>query len=200
MWKPQLASAANSPAETLIVMQAVASFDADSLQAGKDGRDGKDGKKRLLTLTMRAHSGGLMKPTNYSHSVVVDLIGVKHDGRVPIFLDHEVSGRGLVGHADVLVGEFIGLAGVVSGATEAAQTVVNSAKQGFEWQCSIGCEVEKKTFVDDDDSRTINGREHTGPFYHIESSRLIETHTWQAGRSVGRTGHAQSDPKKRQRV
>jgi hypothetical protein len=166
------ASAATSkPIGNPIVLQAVASFNEDSLQ----GKKTADGKPKLPTFTMRAYSGGMMTPNHYDLPVVVNLSGLTQDGRVPIFLDHNVSGSGLVGHATVNVTGAIDLEGVVSGNTESATTVVESAKKGFPWQCSIGCEVQKRTLVEDDESLTVNGQKFKGPFYHIEKSYLYET-------------------------
>ncbi len=117
-----------------------------------------------------AYTGGKMQPPGFSVPIVVDLDGLEAGSQVPVFLDHEISGRGLVGHANPsVINGHLFADGVVSADTDAANLVVKSAKRGFPWQCSIGGGVSKKTFVKAGETRTINGRVHEGPFFQVKA-------------------------------
>ncbi len=168
--RKKIIRAATNNGDDMIVLQGTASFDEDSLTGKCD--DGK--KKRVPTFSLVAYNGGKMKPGGYGREVVVELSGVGHDGRVPVFLDHEVSGKGIVGHAVVSSIGAINAEGVVSGDTEAASVVVESAKKGFPWQASIGASVDKRQVVKAGETRVINGQQFSGPFEHIVKSRLHE--------------------------
>jgi hypothetical protein len=149
-------------------LAAAANFDEQTFKA-EEGQ-----LKPIPKFSLEAYTGGKMIPNGFSSEVVVDLADIEFGRQVPVFLDHEVNGRGLVGHATPIVMEGRLVAqGVVSAETESARMVVESAKNGFPWQVSIGGGVKKKEFVKAGDMRTINGRDHMGPFYHLKA-RLQE--------------------------
>lgn len=105
-----------------------------------------------------------MRPVRFSRDVVFDLSSSEAK-QVPIFIDHDTSGHGLVGHADTTHdGRSLSANGVVSAATESARIVVDSAKKGFQWQASIGATIKSKKFIEAGKSVMVNGRLQDGPF------------------------------------
>lgn len=148
--------------------QAAAQFDEESFEA-------KEGRESVPSFVLEAYNGGKMQPAGFRFPVVVDLAGIAHEDKTPIFLDHDVSGKGIVGHSKVKIDSgSIHAEGIVSGGTEAARSVVQSAKKGFPWQVSIGATIEDKRFVKSGDSKRINGGTYQGPFYHVVKSHLHE--------------------------
>ena len=86
------------------------SFSQDSLQA-------TDGVSAIPQFTINAYNGGKMRPNGFAHDVVFDLSSSQAN-KVPVFLDHETSGRGLVGHAEQTNdGEILSADGIVSAVT-----------------------------------------------------------------------------------
>ncbi len=134
-----------------------------------------DGDEKLKTFTMTAYTGGSMRPNNFSSSVVIDLSGLKTaDKSRPIFRDHDSSQ--IVGHTTEVVndGNRISLAGVMSGAGDHVEEIIQAAANGFPWQSSVGVSVEKMARVDGGQEVTVNGRTFTGPLLVARSSELRE--------------------------
>lgn len=147
------------------LLQAKVAFDAESLQAAAAG-----GAPPIPTFQLEAYTGGKMQPPGFKYPIVVDLDDLQCAEQVPVFLDHEVSGRGLVGHASTSIkaGRLVA-EGMVSAGTESAEMVVTSAKRGFPWQVSIGGSVRSKTFVQAGKAVHINGRTQQGPLFHVKA-------------------------------
>jgi hypothetical protein len=79
------------------------------------------------------------------------------------------------GNSLVIEGEILSSSGQARG-------IVEQAKAGADWQLSIGAEVREAELVRD--ARTVNGREHTGPFYHVTKSVLREVSVVAVGADV----------------
>ena len=146
-----------------------ADFDKSSLEAAK-------GEKGLPKFSMLAYTGGMIN-VGFGDPVVIDLAGLDTNGdkAMPILLDH--SSRQIVGHSDQRenTGTELKLSGVVSAATEHSETVVNSAKNGFPWQSSVGVEINRARWIDEDEVFNANGQEFEGPAYLVEEGFLYET-------------------------
>jgi len=96
------------------------------------------GEPSLPTFTMVGYTGGEMW-INWYGRVVVDLSTARMANPIRALLEHDPSQ--IVGHGEAEVsGKRILASGVISGGGEAARTVVDSAKNGFPWQASIGAD------------------------------------------------------------
>ena len=136
---------------------------------------GADDARKPARFTMTAYTGGAMRAAGWDAPVVVDLAGMAIPSqRRPIRLQH--SAREGVGHTETVEVRDGGLfaEGVISRATAAAQDVVESARNGFPWQASIGTSVEKFEFVKTGQSVTVNGQNIDGPCYVVRKSALGE--------------------------
>ena len=138
-------------------------------EAAADG-----GKPRLRTFSMTAYTGRQMTLAGWLRPVVVDLAGLRATRPVTVLKDHD---RGqVVGHApDVEVGESVlKVAGVVSGAGDAAREVGEASDNGFPWRASVGVSVDEFEFVAEGQTAAANGRTFKGPLYIARKGRLGE--------------------------
>lgn len=94
------------------------------------------GDRKLPSITMLAYGGGIMFIPAWG-DIAIDLAGLDASGQVPLLADHDARVGGAVGHgtAEVRDGRLL-VAGVVSGAGEAAQQIVEMARGGFAFQAS----------------------------------------------------------------
>lgn len=119
---------------------------------------------KLPTFTMLAYTGQPMNPEGWYMPVVVDLEGVRIPSQVrPILRQHDATR--IVGHStSVSVSpRGIEVAGVISGVGPDAAEIVALAKNGFQWQASIGATPKRTEHVEPGATVVVNGREVTGP-------------------------------------
>lgn len=133
------------------------------------------GSAPLRKFAIVAYTGGAMTLWGWRYPVVIDLAGLSVSAKSrPVLMDH--SSSLIVGHTTqvaVASGE-ITLEGVVSGTGDAAKQVVESSRNGFPWQASIGASARRWEEVKAGDKVVVNGREHVGPLYVIRASDLKE--------------------------
>jgi len=141
------------------------------ITAAADTAGEADDVKRF---SMLAYAGGLVKPMNSPGKTVFDLAGMDTAGQRPALLHHRMEQ--LVGHTESIenTGREIRASGVISGGTEYAQHVIETAGRGFAWRVSVGIDPEGAEIVPAGQSKNINGRRLKGPFYHITKSTLKE--------------------------
>lgn len=129
----------------------------------------------LKAFSMTAYTGGAMRLATMFYPVVVDLAGLKISKKSrPILRDH--SPQQIVGHTTEIVndGRTVKVRGVISAANAVAQEVVESSRNGFPWQASIGAAVEKLEFVEEKSSVEVNGKTFSGPLYVARKGVLGE--------------------------
>jgi len=120
----------------------------------------------LPKFAMVAYTGGAMTVRGWDAPVVVDLAGLQWTAKPrPILKDHSASL--VIGHTTgirVIGGDLV-VDGVISGAGGVAREIVESSRNGFPWQASIGADAGGIEFVGDGETVTANGREFGGPVY-----------------------------------
>jgi len=121
-----------------------------------------------------------MQVSGFYSPVIVDLAGLKASrGKIPILLDHDTSQ--IIGQTDAdgihIDASGVDLAGTITGEGDAtpAGRVIAHAKNGFEWQASIGASIVRQEFLKAGEKAVVNGREITGPILIARESRLYET-------------------------
>ena len=120
----------------------------------------------LPKFSMVAYTGGAMTVRGWDAPVVVDLAGLQWTAKArPILKDHSASL--VVGHTTAIrvVGGDLVVDGVISGAGAVARDVVDSSRNGFPWQASIGADAGGIEFIGDGETVTANGRDFDGPVY-----------------------------------
>ncbi len=132
----------------------------------------------LRRFSMTAYTGGAMVLAGWPHPVVVDLAGLEVAGgglkSRPILKDHNRSL--IVGHTDSIrvEGSQLLVSGVVSGAGPVAREIVESSRNGFPWQASLGAIGRQMELVPRGKKALVNGREFEGPVHIARRSVLGE--------------------------
>ena len=130
-----------------------------------------------------AYSGGKMNLPGWKYPVVVDLAGMQIPEQVPLLANHENKVASRVGMvAAKVVSNTLEIEGDIVAKGEQADSIVAQAKAGADWQLSIGADVMESELVKG--KRTINGQEHTGPFYHVKTAILREVSVVAVGADV----------------
>jgi hypothetical protein len=129
----------------------------------------------LRRFSMVAYTGGAMALAGWPHPVVVDLAGLQFSARSrPILKDHNRSL--IVGHTDSVAvqGSNLLVTGVISGAGPVAREIVESSRNGFPWQASLGALAERVELVPKGRKAAANGREFEGPVHIARKATLGE--------------------------
>ncbi len=136
-------------------------------------QEGDDGKGRITAL---AYSGGVITVPGLGR-VVVDLSGMELPSQVKLCADHTSALEGIVGHASGQVRDNkLYVEGALTDATEAGQRVLALARDGVEFEASIGARVRSRRYVRKGDTVNVNGRtiKAEEPFHLVEKSKLHE--------------------------
>lgn len=133
------------------------------------------------TFSMTAYTGGALNVSMWSAPVVLDLSGIKAKARIPILLDHD-RGR-IVGQASTVevTSNRIKLAGTITGDNDAANEVVSQARNGFEWEASVGVRASRVEEVAAGAKVVVNGKTFTGPLEVVRAGTLYEVSFVAAG-------------------
>jgi len=120
-----------------------------------------------------AYSGGKMNLPGWKHPVVVDLAGMEIPDTVPLLTNHENKTDSRVGIISASIKDnALEISGEIVSDSKDAQDIVAQGKAGADWQLSIGADVKECELVKS--SRSVNGQEIEGLFYHVTKSTLRE--------------------------
>jgi hypothetical protein len=139
-----------------------------------DGPDA-DGKPQLGTFAGLAYSGVPMEPGGWYGCIVVDLAGVKVPSQHrPVLRQHDEEQ--IAGHTTKVTVTAAGIEveGVFSGQAEHVEKVTGPAKNGFQWQLSIGATPLRTEHLEAGKTSTVNGREVNGPLTISRETELKE--------------------------
>ena len=159
--------ASAKPPEKLL-FTATPTFDLEAQSA--------DGKPKRPTFSINAYTGATMSVGGFYSPVIVDLAGLKAGrDKIPILLDHDMSK--IVGQTDSIAIDSSGvrLTGSITGEDANASSIVTHARNGFEWQASIGAAVVRQEFLKAGEKAVVNSREVSGPLTIVREARLYET-------------------------
>jgi hypothetical protein len=117
------------------------------------------------------YTGGALNINGWDLPVVVDLAGLKNGNVLVANLDHDATKR--VGNFEVVNdGKTLVAHGKATAATAARDEVVNSAREGYQWQASLEVNPHKVEELPKGKKATINGQEITGPAYITRTGTL----------------------------
>lgn len=129
----------------------------------------------LPRFEMVANTGAAMRLQGWRYPVVIDLAGLSIPSQQrPIRMNHDAN-QG-VGHTNAIAitnGQLTA-GGLISRDTPAAKDVLNSGKNGFPWQASVGAAVDQYELIKDGQTTTVNGQTFEGPVYVVTKSTLGE--------------------------
>jgi len=148
--------------------------------------DAASGSKRVPAVDMVLYSGGPIRQWWSDVPMVVDLKGFDTSRQqVPINYVHNTQEPAcLLGQTTAVRndGKAITLQGqLLNAASPIMQHVVDMARAGFQWQASVGGDVDETEYVPEKTVVTVNGRKFTGPMLVIRSGRLREATICQQG-------------------
>jgi len=131
--------------------------------------------KKLGTFEGIAYTGVPMQPGGWWDAIVVDLAGVRVPSQHrPVLRQHDHNQ--IVGHTTSVkvTDKDIEIAGVFSGEAQHTDKVTVPAKNGFQWQLSIGADPIRTEFLESGETATVNGRDVTGPVVISRETELGE--------------------------
>jgi phage head maturation protease len=134
-----------------------------------------EGEGKRPTFEIVGYTGAAMNVEGFYSPVIVELSGlVAERERIPILLGHDRER--VIGQATPTIDSGgVRLSGTITGDDDDARKVVTHAKNGFEWQASIGASVIRQEFVKAGEKAVVNGREVHGPILIAREARLYET-------------------------
>jgi HK97 family phage prohead protease len=120
--------------------------------------------RKLPSFRGTAYTGAVMRPGGWFGNVIIDLDGVKVPSQHrPILRQHDHEK--VVGHSTSIRVDRKGIhaEGVLSGERHHVDSVVVPARNGFQWQLSVGANPTRTEFVEPGEETEVNGRTVTGP-------------------------------------
>ena len=148
--------------------------------------DAPDGSPRMPTAEILLYSGGPIRQWWSDVPMVIDLKGFDCSRQqVPINFNHDTANPEMTLGQSTSVkndGKSIRLSATLFNTTsETCQQVVGLAKAGFQWQASVGGDVDTTEYVGPKEKVTVNGRTFDGPLLVVRSGRLREATICQQG-------------------
>ena len=133
--------------------------------------------EKLPRLDIVAYNGGLMRVPGWG-ALAIDLAGLDLAGQVRVLADHDATLDGILGHgtAEARDGR-LRVSGAISATTDTARRVVELAKNGFEFQASVGVEPVEHGRVKPGEKVQVNNRTLSAPeggFTLVRKGKLRE--------------------------
>jgi phage major head subunit gpT-like protein len=129
---------------------------------------------RTPRFSMVGYTGGVIRQLWSREPVVIDLAGMTVPSVVPIVFGHDYSLEAVLGQGSASVGSELVIDGAILAKSEAAGQVVQLGDAGYQWQASVGADVDEQTLVAAGDTVTVNGRTFDGPVRIVTRSTLRE--------------------------
>jgi phage major head subunit gpT-like protein len=129
---------------------------------------------RTPRFSMVGYTGGIIRQSWSREPIVIDLAGMSVPSVVPIVFGHDYSLESVLGQGSASLGTELVIDGAILADSEAAGQVVRLGDKGYQWQASVGADVDEQTLVAAGDTITVNGRTFEGPVRIVTRSTLRE--------------------------
>jgi|GEM_PF-116779 len=132
-------------------------------------------EKKMGSFAGNAYTGAVMEHLGWWGRMIIDLDGVRVPKQQrPVLRQHDH--QQIVGHTEDVKVEKDGIkiAGVLSGEKQHTDTVTVLAKNGFQWELSIGADPVRTEYLEAGETTTVNGREVIGPLTISRETELGE--------------------------
>jgi phage major head subunit gpT-like protein len=129
---------------------------------------------RIPRFSMVGYSGGVIRQAWSREPIVIDLAGMSVPSVIPIVFGHDYSLESVLGQGTGTVASQLVIEGAILAQCEAATQVVQLGDRGYQWQASVGADVDEDYLVADGDTAQINGQTFTGPLRVVKRSTLRE--------------------------
>lgn len=134
------------------------------------------GEGKRPTFSITAYTGAPMLLAGFFSPVIIDLAGFKASREhMPVLFGHD--DMRVVGQTDSTIIDDSGVRqiGTFTSDEADARMIVGNAKNGFEWQASVGASIVRQEFLKAGEKAVVNGREVVGPMLIAREARLHET-------------------------
>ena len=129
---------------------------------------------RIPRFSMLGYSGGIIRQAWSREPIVIDLAGMTVPSVIPIVFGHDYSLESVLGQGTGTVGGQLVIEGAILAQCESAMQVVQLGDRGYQWQASVGADVNEEYLVADGDTVQLNGQSFTGPIRVVSRSTLRE--------------------------
>lgn len=139
----------------------------------------EEGGESIKAFDINAYNGGSLSLQNFSEPAYIDLSSAYVHGEAdqqPILMEHDT--KKIVGHGKPMIhaSDMTVESGVMSHDNEHSRQIVAAAKNGFQWQASVGGKMTKPPLmVKEGQSARVNGRSVSGPAVVIRGFMWRET-------------------------
>lgn len=140
---------------------------------------GEGESKKLPSFKGNAYTGVPMNPSGYWTPIICDLAGIKiSQQHRPVLRQHDHEQ--IVGHTNSVTVKADGkdkgiwIDGVCSGQPEHVEKVTVLAKNGFQWQLSIGANPTRTEFLESGEEAEVNEMKVTGPLIIARETDIEE--------------------------
>ena len=141
--------------------------------------EGDEGEDSVKAFDINAYNGGSLSLSNFSEPAYIDLASAYVHGdadQQPILMEHDT--KKLVGHGkpQIHASDMTVESGVMSHDNEYSRQIVAAAKNGFQWQASVGGKMTKPPIlIKEGQTGRVNGRSVSGPAVVIRGFMWRET-------------------------
>ena len=144
------------------------------LRADADGEGEGLTTPRIPRFSMVGYTGGIIRQAWSREPIVIDLAGMTVPSVIPIVFGHDYSLESVLGQGTSTVGSQLVIEGAILSQCDAATQVVQLGDRGYQWQASVGADVDEQSLVAEGDTVTVNGQTFSGPIRIVKRSTLRE--------------------------
>ena len=129
---------------------------------------------RIPRFSMLGYTGGVIRQAWSREPIVIDLAGMTVPSVIPIVFGHDYALGSVLGQGTASVSGTLVIDGSILSKGEAAMQVVQLGDSGYQWQASVGADVDEQYLVADGDTVQLNGQTFQGPIRVVSRSTLRE--------------------------
>ena len=129
---------------------------------------------RIPRFSMLGYTGGVIRQAWSREPIVIDLAGMTVPSVIPIVFGHDYALESVLGQGTASVSGTLVIDGSILSKGEAAMQVVQLGDSGYQWQASVGADVDEQYLVADGDTAQLNGQTFNGPLRVVSRSTLRE--------------------------
>jgi len=129
---------------------------------------------RIPKFSMLGYTGGIIRQAWSREPIVIDLAGMTVPSVIPIVFGHDYALESVLGQGTGTIGNQLVIDGSILSKNERATQVVQLGDDGYQWQASVGADVDEEYVVEAGDTAQINGQSFTGPLRVVSRSSLRE--------------------------
>jgi phage major head subunit gpT-like protein len=130
---------------------------------------------RIPKFSMLGYTGGIIRQSWSREPVVIDLAGMSVPSVIPIVFGHDYALESVLGQGSGSVGsQQLLIDGAILSKNERAAQVVQLGDDGYQWQASVGADVDEEYLVAAGDTAQVNGQTFEGPVRIVKRSTLRE--------------------------